>query len=229
MALPWTDKKIKKKMLNQDPLVLIISLALLSLAPFIAVMVTSFAKLVVVFSLARNAIGLQQVPPNLVVNGLALILSFYIMAPVVNQMSDVSQAQISNGSLRISGLIEIMNQGREPLRAFLEKHAEQREREFFVRSAQKIWPPEQAAKLKNNDLLVLVPAFTVTELTAAFKIGFLIYLAFVIIDLVVANILLALGMMMFSPTVVSVPLKLLLFVMLDGWAKLIHNLILTYQ
>jgi type III secretion protein R len=216
-------------MLNQDPLVLIFCLALLSLAPFIAVMVTSFAKLVVVFSLARNAMGLQQVPPNMVVNGLALVLSLYIMAPVATKISEVSHQQLSSGALHISGLMDIMDQGREPLRAFLQKHAQAREKEFFVRSAQKIWPAEQAAQLKGDDLLVLVPAFTVSELTAAFKIGFLIYLAFVIIDLVVANILLALGMMMFSPTVVSVPLKLLLFVMLDGWAKLIHNLILTYQ
>jgi type III secretion protein R len=216
-------------MLNQDPLIIIATIGLLSLAPFAAVMVTSFAKLVVVFSLVRNAIGLQQVPPNMVVNGLALVLSLYIMAPVVNQISDVSEKHIAEGSLKVSGMIEIMNHGREPLRSFLDKHAQEREREFFVRSAQKIWPEEQAANLQKNDLMVLVPAFTVSELTAAFKIGFLIYLAFVVIDLIVANILLSLGMMMFSPTVISVPLKLLLFVMLDGWSKLIHNLILTYQ
>jgi type III secretion protein R len=98
-----------------------------------------------------------------------------------------------------------------------------------VKSATRLWPAEQARDLREDDLMVLVPAFTVSELTAAFKIGFIIYLAFVIIDLVVANVLVALGMIMFSPTVVSVPLKLLLFVLIDGWAKLVHGLILTYR
>jgi type III secretion protein R len=216
-------------MLNQDPLVLIISVGLLSLLPFIAVMVTSFSKLVVVFSLVRNALGLQQVPPNIVLNGLALVLSMYIMAPLINQMTQGGQEKLLEGGMKTGALIEMVSNAREPLRKFLDKHAQPREREFFIRSAKKIWPPEEAAALKSNDLLVLIPAFTVSELTAAFKIGFLIYLAFVIIDLVVANILAAMGMMMFSPTIVSIPLKLLLFVMLDGWAKLIHNLILTYQ
>lgn len=216
-------------MLNQDPLVFIVTVALLSLLPFMAVIVTSFAKLVVVLSLTRNALGLQQVPPNMVVNGLALVLSMYIMAPLVNQMTQATQATLSSGNLKASGLIEIMSNAREPLRAFLDKHAQPREREFFLRSAKKIWPADEAANLKANDLLTLIPAFTVSELTAAFKIGFLIYLAFVVIDLVVANILAAMGMMMFAPNMVSIPLKLLLFVMLDGWAKLIHNLILTYQ
>lgn len=216
-------------MLNQDPLVFIVTVALLSLLPFMAVIVTSFAKLVVVLSLTRNALGLQQVPPNMVVNGLALVLSMYIMAPLLNQMTQATQATLSSGNLKASGLIEIMSNAREPLRAFLDKHAQPREREFFLRSAKKIWPADEAANLKANDLLTLIPAFTVSELTAAFKIGFLIYLAFVVIDLVVANILAAMGMMMFAPNMVSIPLKLLLFVMLDGWAKLIHNLILTYQ
>jgi len=216
-------------MLDQDPLVLIVSLGLLSLAPFIAVMVTSYAKLVVVLSLVRNALGLQQVPPNMVVNGLALVLSLYIMAPLANQFTELTEAQVGNGQMRASGMIQALSKAREPLRAFLSKHANPREREFFVRSTERLWPADEVAKLKVDDLLILVPAFTVTELTSAFKIGFLIYLAFVVVDLVVANILVALGMMMFSPTVVSTPLKLMLFVMLDGWAKLIHNLILSYQ
>jgi len=156
-------------------------------------------------------------------------LSMYIMAPLMHQMSEASHVQLASGNLKASGLMEIMSNAREPLRKFLDKHAQPREREFFLQSAKKIWTAEEAANLKGDDLLTLIPAFTVSELTAAFKIGFLIYLAFVVIDLVVANILAAMGMMMFAPTVVSIPLKLLLFVMLDGWAKLVHNLILTYQ
>lgn len=213
---------------SPDPVVVLLTLGFLSLAPFMAIMVTSFAKLVIVLSLVRNALGLQQIPPNLVLNGLALVLSIYIMAPLGLRIMDSAEQRLANG-VQTKALFEVIRDAREPLQQFLGKHAQPREREFFVQSAARLWPPEQAQALKTDDLMVLVPAFTVSELTAAFKIGFVIYLAFVVIDLVVANVLVALGMMMFSPTVVSVPLKLLLFVLLDGWSKLIHGLILTYR
>jgi type III secretion protein R len=216
-------------MLGKDPLLLILTLGLIGIAPFLAVMVTSYAKLVVVFSLMRNALGLQQVPPNMVVNGLALVLSLYIMAPLAQQLSAAIVQPAGGGVIRSEALMVGLSNAREPLRAFLDKHADKREREFFVRTTRTLWPPEQVAATKANDLLILVPAFTVTELTEAFKIGFLLYLGFVIIDLVVANVLSALGMMMFSPTVISTPLKLLLFVVIDGWAKLVHGLVLSYQ
>ncbi len=212
-----------------DPVVVLLTLGLLALAPFMAIMVTSFAKLVIVLALVRNALGLQQIPPNLVLNGLALVLSMYIMAPLGLQIVNGAEQRLAGGGLSSKALFEIIKDTRDPLQQFLGKHAQPRERDFFVKSAEKLWPEAQAKALKNDDLMVLVPAFTVSELTAAFKIGFIIYLAFVIVDLVVANVLVALGMMMFSPTVVSVPLKLLLFVLLDGWAKLIHGLILTYR
>jgi type III secretion protein R len=131
--------------------------------------------------------------------------------------------------LRSEQLVHAMSAAREPLRGFLGKHADKREKEFFARTTKSLWPPEQAAAVKPDDLMILVPAFTATELTEAFKIGFLLYLGFVIVDLVVANVLTAMGMMMFSPTVISTPLKLMLFVMVDGWAKLIHGLVLTYR
>lgn len=217
-------------MLGQDPLLLIFSLGLIGIAPFLAVMVTSYAKLVVVFSLVRNALGLQQVPPNMVVNGLALVLSLYIMAPLAQQLSAAMEVPVKGGnSVKSEVLMGALSASREPLRAFLDKHSDKREKEFFVRTSKGLWPADQAAAVKSDDLLILVPAFTVTELTEAFKIGFLLYLGFVIVDLVVANVLAALGMMMFSPTVISTPLKLMLFVVADGWAKLIHGLVLTYQ
>lgn len=212
-----------------DPVVVLLTLVFLALAPFMAIMVTSFAKLVIVLSLVRNALGLQQIPPNLVINGLALVLSMYIMAPLGLQIMKSAETRLGGGPLQSQALFQVIADAREPLQQFLGKHAQPREREFFVQSAVRLWPEQQAKELKSDDLMVLVPAFTVSELTAAFKIGFILYLAFVIIDLVVANVLVALGMMMFSPTVVSVPLKLLLFVLLDGWAKLIHGLILTYR
>lgn len=212
-----------------DPVVVLLMLALLALAPFIAIMVTSFAKVVIVLALVRNALGLQQIPPNLVLNGLALVLSIHIMAPLATQLGEQAARSLSSNQLQASSLFQMLSDAREPLRAFLSKHAQPRERDFFVKSAQQLWPAELAQTVTADDLMVLVPAFTVSELTAAFKIGFLLYLAFVIIDLVVANILVALGMMMFSPTIVAVPLKLLLFVLLDGWSNLIHGLILTYR
>jgi type III secretion protein R len=217
-------------MSGTDPVVVLVTLGLLALAPFIAIMVTSFAKIVIVLALVRNALGLQQIPPNLVLNGLALVLSIYVMAPVALQVRDIALRHVgSNAGMQSQQLFDVVSEAREPLRTFLAKHVQPREREFFLRSAGSLWPEEQAKALGPDDLMVLVPAFTVSELTAAFKIGFLIYLAFVIIDLVVANVLVALGMMMFSPTVVSVPLKLLLFVLVSGWEKLIHGLILTYR
>ncbi len=213
-----------------NPIVLLLTLMTLGLAPFMAVMVTSFAKIVIVLSLVRNALGIQQIPPNLVLNGLALVLTLFIMAPVGNQIGGIVEATLEGREdFRPAHFFEIAGEAREPMREFLGAHTQPAQQEFFLRSAHALWPSEQAEVLESDDLMVLVPAFTVSELIAAFKIGVLLYLAFVVIDLLVANTLIAMGMMMFAPVVVSVPLKLLLFVMVDGWGKLIHGLVLTYQ
>ena len=283
-----------------SPALVLVTVVSLALAPFVAVMVTSFTKIVVVLSLLRNALGLQQVPPNVVINGLAIVLSIYVMYPVIldthaavdakmkglpppalmtvpartdanaapraanaaqpadataaagdsvrasapsGQFADAvvgnaapAQPQAATGSAPnaaapgggVGRLLSLMDAGKEPLRVFLIKHSSDAERAFFLRSAQRLLPPERRNELTVDDFIVIVPAFTVSELTAAFQIGFLIFLPFLIIDLVVSNILLALGMMMLSPTTVSLPFKLLLFVMINGWAKLVHGLVLTY-
>ena len=125
-------------------------------------------------------------------------------------------------------LMGIFQAAKEPLRGFLIHHSNDAERAFFLRSAQRLLPADRRDDLDVDDFIVVIPAFTVSELTTAFQIGFLIFLPFLIIDLVVANILLALGMMMLSPTTISLPFKLLLFVLVDGWAKLVHGLVLTY-
>jgi type III secretion protein R len=210
-----------------DPFYVVIALLLLSLAPFVALMVTSFVKLSIVLSLVRNALGIQQIPPNMVVNGLALVLSLYIMAPVGMEMFDIVTTAV-NKTNQFETIIQEAGRAREPLRGFLKKHSEKKERLFFAQSAKKLWKNESAEKLKDDDLVVLIPAFTVHELSAAFKIGFLIYLPFVIIDLIISNILLAMGMMMVSPMTISLPFKLLLFVLTSGWTKLIHSLVLSY-
>lgn len=207
----------------------LLTVVLLALAPFVAVMVTSFTKIVVTLSLLRNALGLQQVPPNIVLNGLALILTIYVMYPVGVEMN---RATAGASPVAAAGdtqqMLNYANTAKEPLRNFLLKHSSPRERAFFLRTAKRILPPDSAANLTQRDFIVVVPAFTVSELAAAFQIGFLIFLPFLIIDLVVSNILLAMGMMMLSPTTVSLPFKLLLFVLIDGWVKLAHGLVLSY-
>ena len=334
---------------SYSPALVIVIVVFLALAPFVAVMVTSFTKMVVVLSLLRNALGLQQVPPNVVINGLAIVLSIYVMYPVIldthaaisarmdgrpppasvqaqideraaNQAArrqamaeaalaadpapatgetgepppaspaaaDALQAEADartappaqepvrgelftgvtggigplapepepgpqpetetdptaprvigagpvtgplpapEGGMDAAYLLTLWEAGKEPLRTFLINHSNGAERAFFLRSAERLMPPERHDSLSIDDFIVVIPAFTVSELTAAFQIGFLIFLPFLIIDLVVANILLALGMMMMSPTIVSLPFKLLLFVLVDGWAKLVHGLVLTY-
>jgi type III secretion protein R len=211
---------------QQMPSMMIV-LGIMGLAPFIAVMVTSFVKLVVVLSLVRNALGTQQTPPNMVINGLAIILTLYIMAPVGSQMAEIAAKDEASFSSP-AGLAKNLGTLAEPLRQFMYKHSNPRERAFFMKSAAAIWPKEMAEKLKDGDLLVLVPSFTVSELTSAFVMGFFIYLPFIVIDLVVSNVLMAMGMMMVSPMTISLPIKLLLFVLIDGWARLTHSLILSY-
>lgn len=213
--------------LNIDPFYVVVGLLILSLAPFMALMVTSYVKLSIVLSLVRNALGIQQIPPNMVINGLAMVLSVYIMAPVAMEMFDI----VSDVFHESEGFEEIVigsGKAREPLRRFLLKHSDKKERLFFAQSAKKLWNNETARKMTDQDLMVLIPSFTVHELSSAFKIGFLIYLPFIIIDLIVSNILLAMGMMMLSPMTISLPFKLLLFVLTDGWTKLIHALVLSY-
>jgi type III secretion protein R len=187
---------------------------------------TSFTKIVVVLTLLRNALGVQQVPPTTVINGLALVLTIYILAPT--GLATLNALKASRADNMTQRVVDAMDAGREPFKAFLLKHAGLRERQFFVHSAHSLWPKEQADRLKNDDLIVLAPAFVVTELTEAFRIGFLLYLAFVIVDLVVANVLVSLGLQQASPTNIAIPFKLLLFVALDGWSTLLNGLVSTY-
>jgi type III secretion protein R len=217
--------------LAADLVPLIVVAFMVGLIPFVAMMVTSYTKIVVVLGLLRNALGVQQVPPNMVLNGLAIILSTYIMAPIAMDTMESMDAsrKIGPSASGLDQLGQVANAARAPIVKFLDKHAHEREKAFFLKSASAVWPPERARQLQKSDLLVLAPAFTVSELTEAFKIGFLIYLAFVVVDLIIANILLALGLSQVSPTTVSIPFKLLMFVVLDGWSLLLHGLVLTYK
>ncbi len=213
-----------------NPVILLGVLAVLGLAPFIAIMVSSYLKLVVVMYILRNAIGLQQVPPNLAVNGLAIILSIYIMAPIGMQVVDVYQShEVSLNNLENPELLEAALDSLEPIRDFLVKHSDEIERSFFAETSKKMWPAELASEITHTHFLVLLPAFTISQLKAGFETGFLLYLPFITIDLIVSNILLAMGMMMVSPMTISLPFKILLFVLVDGWTRLVHGLVLSFQ
>ncbi|WP_250479868.1 MULTISPECIES: type III secretion system export apparatus subunit SctR [unclassified Caballeronia] len=200
----------------------------ISLLPFVAMVVTSYAKIVVVLGLLRNALGVQQVPPNMVLNGIAILASIYIMGPMeISAMNAVKNHRIGGDSTNM--LFDAIEVVRPQFQEFLSKHTRDREKIFFLKSAKVIWPKEQAEKLSQNDLIVLAPAFTLSELTDAFRIGFILYLAFIVVDLIIANILISMGLNQVQPSNVAIPFKLLLFVMLDGWSVLIHGLIMTYR
>lgn len=218
------------------PLVLLVALAALSMVPFMAMMVTSFVKIAVVLALIRNALGTQQVPPNVVITGLAMILTIYIMVPVgydvyraagetINQ--GTNQPLLSQVSLQL--LTKAANEGKEPLRKFLLKHVHSKERALFYNLSLKLRATEEDREgITDKDFINLMPAFVVSELSEAFQIGFIIFLPFLVIDLVIANILLALGMFQISPVTLSLPFKLLLFVLVDGWHIIAKGLILGY-
>ncbi|MFH6954252.1 type III secretion system export apparatus subunit SctR [Pseudoalteromonas sp. XMcav1-K] len=210
-----------------DYVSLIIALGALALVPFLAVMATSFIKIVIVFSLLRNALGVQQTPPNMALYGVAMVLTLYVMAPVGFEVKEYmdNNPKVVESPERFG---ELIDNGLKPYLQFLHKNTTETERDFFINKAHELWPEKHAKTLNENSLLVLMPAFTVTQITEAFKIGFLIYLPFLVIDLIVSNILLAMGMMMVSPMTISLPFKLLVFVLLDGWTRLTHGLIAGY-
>ncbi len=213
-----------------EPITLIALIIAFGVAPFAALMVTCFTKLVIVLGLLRTALGLQQTPPNMVLNGIAIVLSVYIMAPVGMDIADALRGRhLGAKGQGINDIVAVADAAKTPIKQFLEKHTQERERQFFLKSAAALWPKQHADQLQPDDLMVLVPSFTLSELTRAFQIGFVIYLVFVVVDLIVATILLALGMVMLSPTTISLPFKLLLFVMLDGWTRLVHGLVLSYR
>ncbi len=221
------------------PIVMVALLAALSLLPFVLVMMTSFVKIAVVLSILRNAIGSPQVPPTMVVTGLAFVLSLFVMAPVGSQIYAEVRSRLDQGAgasltspqaadAAAHTIWQAASRAKEPVRAFLARHAHARERALFVDLARRMRPPAERDQVKDDDLTVLTPAFVTSELKEAFAIGFLLFLPFLVIDLLCANVLLSLGMHMLSPTTVSLPFKLLLFVLVDGWALLTRGLVLSY-
>jgi type III secretion protein R len=220
-----------------QPILILFVLFLMSLAPFILMMTTSFVKIAVVLSLTRQALGTQQIPPNQIVTGLALILTIYVMLPVGHQVydaasevihsQDTSQPVLSAASLDM--LKKAAFAGKEPVRAFLLKHAHEKERQLFYGLGKKLAVDKKAAEeMSTKDFIVLVPSFVIGELAEAFQIGFVIFLPFLVIDMVVSNILLSMGMFQLSPITISLPFKLLLFVLVDGWYMITKGLVSGY-
>jgi type III secretion protein R len=295
-----------------NPVVMVIVLGTLALAPFIIIMLTSFVKISVVLSILRNALGTQQVPPNQIITGLAFVLTIFIMVPVGQQMYEEAGA-VSNtrdifSEASIRSLYDASKKAKEPLRRFLSLHSHVKDRELFMdlavrlerktlaskqggtqTQAQRTMPapkpqpvsdqPQAAGqtatapvlaasfvqvtpaptstapaqppsgmqtpaqptnsttqtqvqdnvpKPDKDDFQVLIPAFVTSQLKEAFEVGFLLFVPFIVVDMVVANILLAMGMQMLSPTVISLPFKLLLFVLVDGWFLIVRGLVLSY-
>ncbi|HGJ5876285.1 MAG TPA: type III secretion system export apparatus subunit SctR [Arsenophonus sp.] len=214
--------------LFNNPMQLIVVLFCLSIMPLFAVMGTSFLKISIVLSMLRNALGIQQIPPNMAIYGLALILTLFIMAPVGFAIRDNIKAQPIDWN-SVNSVEQINSSVVVPYQDFLKKNTSEEQIKFFSQIGYKIWPKQYQTSLSPNSLLVMVPAFTMSQLIEAFKIGFLIYLPFVAIDLIVSNVLLAMGMMMVSPMTIALPFKLLIFILMGGWDKLIGQLMVSFS
>ncbi|MCC2307253.1 flagellar type III secretion system pore protein FliP [Cellulomonas sp. zg-Y338] len=202
-------------------LVVLLGITLLSVAPSLMLMVTSFTKILVVLSLTRNALGLQGVPPNQVLAGLALFLSLFVMAPVIGDVNEIGVQPYLAGELTFSQAVDV---GSGPLREFMLAHTREADLALVTRAADQPNPEDPASV----PMLTLIPAFMLSELRAAFIIGFVIFVPFLVIDLVVSAALMSMGMMMLPPIMVSLPFKLLLFVLVDGWGLIITALIGSY-
>jgi type III secretion protein R len=213
-----------------DVISLAVLLGMLSLVPLLVVCTTSFLKISLVLLVLRNAIGVQQVPPTLAIYGIALALSAFVMAPTVKEIGQrVMTMETTPAATRAATpLLAQAGQVFAPLHAFMLKYSRPDQRELFLVSARKLWPPEDARAARATDTMIVIPAFVVSELQTGYEIGFLIYIPFVVIDLLISNLLMALGMQQVSPQTISIPLKLLLFVLVDGWGKLLNALAVSY-
>ncbi|PWL75671.1 flagellar biosynthetic protein FliP [Candidatus Gastranaerophilales bacterium] len=200
---------------------MLIVMTVFSLLPFVFCCMTSFLRFVVVFSMLKTAMGTQQVPPSIVIIGLSMILTFFTMGPTFERMYQMGSVPYQKNQ----NIIEAINEGSKPLKEFMMKQTRQSDLAFFVELSQKT-PPETPDEIT---IWQVAPAFIISELKTAFEIGFIIFVPFIVLDLVVANILLALGMFMLSPTIISLPFKLLIFIAVDGWALIVQGLVTSYN
>ncbi len=203
------------------PIRILITLTMLSLAPFLLIMLTSFTRIIIVLHFSRTALNTQTVPPNQVMIGLALFLTFFIMSPIITEINETALQPFDRGEISQQEAIEI---GMEPLREFMYGQTQVKDVRMFMEIADQEWD----GSLSGIPSSVLIPSFIVSELRTAFIIGLLIYIPFIVIDMVVASALMSMGMMMLPPTTISMPFKILLFILADGWNLIIGNLVRTF-
>lgn len=213
---------------TMDSLKLLFTFALIALAPSLLVMMTSFTRIIIVFSFLRNALGLQQTPPNQVLIGLALFLSLFIMYPVITEMNDTAVKPFSSGEITQEVAIDRVQ---EPLKVFMLKQTKTADLNMFMSFSDKDSSITEinTDQLKSLGLQIIVPAFITSELKRAFLIGFLLFLPFLVIDMIVASTLMSVGMVMLPPTTISLPFKLMLFVVVDGWSLIMDMLVKSFH
>ena len=200
---------------------MLILMTVFSLLPFVFCCMTSFLRFVIVFSMLKTAMGTQQVPPSIVIIGLSMILTFFTMGSTFQKMYEMGNVPYQKNH----NIVEAISEGSKPLKEFMMKQTRESDLAFFVELSQKT-PPKTPDEIT---VWQVAPAFIMSELKTAFEIGSIIFVPFIVLDLVVANILLALGMFMLSPTIISLPFKLLIFIAVDGWALIVQGLVTSYN
>lgn len=200
---------------------LMLLLTVLSLAPAILILMTSFARIIIVLSFVRTALATQQMPPNQVLVGLALFLTFFIMAPTFQEVNDVALTPLFAEEISLE---EAYTEASVPLKEFMSQHTRQKDLELFINYN----GGERPESLEDVSLTTLVPAFALSEIKTAFQMGFMIFIPFLVIDMIVASVLMSMGMMMLPPVMISLPFKILLFVLVDGWHLIIKSLLQSF-
>jgi flagellar biosynthetic protein FliP len=225
IQIPQVELKIGNSSQPDDlvtSLQILLILTILTLAPSIIILTTSFVRIIIVLHFIRQALGLQQMPPNQVLVGLALILTFFIMRPTVDQIMDESINPYLNKQINQEQFIENIE---NPLKEFMLKQTKNKDLELFIKTSKTALPKSR----KDLSIWVVMPAFIISELTRGFEIGVLIFIPFIIIDMIVATVLMALGMMMLPPAMISTPFKLILFVLVNGWGLILESLIKCFN
>ncbi len=200
---------------------LLLLLTVLSLAPAILILMTSFTRIIIVLSFVRTALATQQMPPNQVLVGLALFLTFFIMAPTFQEVNEVALSPLFSDEITLE---EAYDEASIPLKEFMTKHTRQKDLALFL----KYNGADRPESIEEIPLTMLVPAFALSEIKTAFQMGFMIFIPFLVIDMIVASVLMSMGMMMLPPVMISLPFKILLFVLVDGWHLIIKSLLQSF-
>ncbi|MGY3746472.1 flagellar type III secretion system pore protein FliP [Vagococcus salmoninarum] len=203
---------------SPDTIKMFVLMTVLTLIPTLLILTTSFTRIIMVLSFVRSSLGTQQTPPNQVLIGIALFLTFFIMQPVFGEINETAIQPLMRDEISQSVALE---QAEKPMKAFMLKQTREKDLELFLKNSGK----DQVAKPEDLSLVIVVPAFLISELRTAFSIGFLIFIPFLIIDMAVSSILMSMGMFMLSPVMISLPFKLLLFVLVDGWYLVVESLV----